>query len=138
MVNLLELAGINETYAQQLRQAGVSSASDLLEIGATPQGRRRLAAQTQIELKLITSWVHQLDLQRIDGIGAGYASLLESAGVESPRALGRRNPENLHQALERTNQREQLVRRMPSASQVEGWVAQAGSLGGNIGTDNIP
>ena len=42
--------------------------------------------------------------------------------------LARRSPENLYQALGETNDREALVRRMPTLKQVKDWVAQAKML----------
>jgi predicted flap endonuclease-1-like 5' DNA nuclease len=138
LVKLTEIEGLDENAALKLRHVGVRSANDLFDRGATPRDRQKLAAQTGIDLRLITSWIHQIDLQRIEGIGAGYASLLESAGVGTPRVLARRNPENLHQTLERVNEEEELVRRLPSKTQVSGWVSQASSLGGDIGIDDIP
>jgi hypothetical protein len=138
LVKITEIEGLDEYAARKLRQAGIRSVNDLFEQGSTPRGRRKLVDQTGIDLRLITSWVHQIDLQRIEGVGVGYASLLESAGVGTPRDLARRNPGNLHQALERVNEEEELVRRLPSKTQVTGWVAQASSLGGDIGIDDIP
>lgn len=133
----MEIEGLDKYSAQKLRQAGIKSIDDLFEQGSTPRGRRKLADQTGLDLRLITSWVHQIDLQRIEGVGVGYASLLESAGVVTRRELARRNPENLRQVLERVNEEEELVRRLPSISQVTGWVAQASGLGGEIGIDNV-
>jgi uncharacterized protein DUF4332 len=53
---------------------------------------------------------------RIKGVGSEYADLLEAAGVDTVPALGQRNAAK------------NLVRRVPTAAEVEAWVAEAKTL----------
>ena len=67
------------------------------------------------------------DLQRLTGIGRKYAELLREAGVESVRALARRNSQNLHEKLRQVNEQHQIVSQAPALELVANWIAQAQS-----------
>jgi predicted flap endonuclease-1-like 5' DNA nuclease len=128
MTKLLSIEGIGEVYAGQLTDAGVQSIEDLLQKGATPEGRKNLAEATGISGKLILEWVNLADLFRIKGIGEEYSDLLEEAGVDTVVELAQRNPENLYAKLQEINSAKKLVRKLPAQSQVADWVAQAKEL----------
>lgn len=128
MANLLKVEGIGETYASKLAKEGISTTRNLLDKGATPKGRREIAAKTGIGDKLILEWINHVDLFRIKGVGEEYSDLLEAAGVDTVPELAQRNPENLYKKLVEVNNDKNLVRKVPSESQVKDWVAQAKEL----------
>lgn len=128
MANIIDIEGIGGAYAAQLKAAGVATTEQLLEAGATPQGRKNLVEKTGISRTLILEWVNLADLFRIKGIGEEYSDLLEEAGVDTVVELANRNPENLYAKLVETNSIKKLVRQLPSQSQVSDWVAQAKAL----------
>lgn len=128
MAKLENIEGIGPTYAQQLREAGITTTQALLAKGTTPQGRQQLAESTGISKKLILEWVNHADLFRIKGIGEEYADLLEAAGVDTVPELAQRNPENLYQKLLEVNREKKLVRKEPAQSQVSNWIEQAQML----------
>ena len=128
MAKLEMVEGIGVKFAKDLRKAGIRSTSSLLENGATPAGRKQIAASSGIGQALILEWVNHVDLFRVKGVGEEYADLLEEAGVDTVVELAQRKPENLHQAMLETNARKKLVRRPPSLKMVKGWVAQAKKL----------
>ncbi|HID63967.1 MAG TPA: DUF4332 domain-containing protein [Anaerolineae bacterium] len=128
MAKLTEIEGVGEVYAQKLREVGIETTQALLEKGASPQGRKEIAAQTGISGTLILRWVNRVDLFRIKGIGEEYADLLEAAGVDTVPELAQRNPENLYQKLVAVNQEKKLVRQLPTQTQVSDWVEQAKQL----------
>jgi predicted flap endonuclease-1-like 5' DNA nuclease len=128
MANLIEIEGVGETYAQKLMEADISTTEDLLEKGASPQGRKEIAEKTDISGKLILEWVNHVDLFRIKGVGEEYADLLEEAGVDTVPELAQRNPENLYQKLVEVNQEKKLVRQLPGQAQVKDWIEQAKQL----------
>lgn len=128
MAKLEYVEGIGSRYAQQLRDAGVTSTKKLLDRGATPQGRKNLARDTGISPDLILEWVNHVDLFRIKGVGEEYADLLEEVGVDTVVELAQRNPENLFAALQETNGRKNLVRRPPGKKAVHDWVKMAQKL----------
>jgi predicted flap endonuclease-1-like 5' DNA nuclease len=73
-------------------------------------------------------WVNRCDLFRINGVGEEYGDLLEVAGVDTVPELAQRNPANLYQMIVEVNEEKEIVRRMPSESQVEDWINQAKQL----------
>ena len=126
---LVDIEGVGSTYAKKLEEAGVKSQEDLLQAGATPKGRKDLEAKTGISGKLILGWINRADLARVKGIGEEYADLLELAGVDTVPELAQRSPTNLHQKIqEAAAQNKNVVRRVPSESEVTKWVAQAKEL----------
>jgi predicted flap endonuclease-1-like 5' DNA nuclease len=124
-----EVEGIGPTYASKLEKAGVSSTDDLLEQGAKPSGRARLATDTGIDGGLILEWVNHVDLMRIKGVGSEYSDLLEAAGVDSPAELARRNAANLATTFQEVDAaRPDMVRRVPGETEIQGWIDQAKDL----------
>jgi len=128
MAKLEVIEGIGDVYAQKLREAGIPTIEALLEAGASPKGRKDLAEKTGIGDALILEWVNLADLFRIKGVGEEYSDLLEEAGVDTVVELAQRNPENLYAKLAEVNVEKELVRRLPTQSQVSDWVAQAKAL----------
>ncbi len=128
MTKLEVIEGIGPVYAGQLRAAGIGTIEALLAAGATPAGRQQLQQKSGIGHALILEWVNLADLMRIKGIGEEYSDLLEEAGVDTVRELRNRVPENLHQAVVKTNEAKRLVRRLPTLRMVRDWVHQAKTL----------
>ena len=128
MAKLEMVEGIGVKYAKDLRNAGVRSTSSLLKKGATPAGRKEIAATSGISKTLILEWVNHVDLFRIKGVGEEYADLLEEAGVDTVVELAQRVPENLYKKTLEVNARKKLVRRPPSKKMITGWITQAKKL----------
>lgn len=128
MTSLVAVEGIGDVYAGKLKEAGVATAEALLEVGATPKGRKELAEKSGISGDLILKWVNRVDLFRIKGVGEEYSDLLEAAGVDTVVELATRKPENLLEKMTSVNEAKKLVRRLPVLSQVKDWVEQAKSL----------
>ena len=128
MANIVDVEGIGEVYAAKLQAAGVNTTEELLEGGASAQGRDQLAEATGLDASQILEWVNHCDLMRIKGVGEEYSDLLEAAGVDTVVELATRVPANLHKKMEEVDADKDLVRAMPSLSDVEDWVAQAKEL----------
>lgn len=127
--NSLEFVeGIGAVYAEQLKAAGLQTCLDMLRMGATRKGREDIAEKSGISGKLILKWVNHVDLYRIKGIGSEYADLLEEAGVDTVVELAQRNPANLINTILTVHSEKNLVRKPPTATQVEDWVEQAKGL----------
>jgi predicted flap endonuclease-1-like 5' DNA nuclease len=125
---LTDVEGIGPANAAKLEKAGVTTAPDLLKKAGARAGREKLASETGLSTGQLLKWVNRIDLSRIKGVGAQYSDLLESAGVDTPKELARRNAANLHAELEKVNASKKLVRALPTLSQVEGWIKDAKSL----------
>ena len=122
------IEGIGPAYSKKLKDAGVKTTDDLLDVGGTKAGRKELSEKTGISETVLLEWVNKADLFRIKGIGEEYSDLLKEAGVSTVVELGRRNPENLHEALVGVNEAKKLVRRTPTLAQTTDWVEQAKTL----------
>ncbi len=128
MTKLSEIESIGKTYAEKLTAAGITSIESLLETCCEKKGRKEIAEKTGISEKLVLNWVNRADLARVKGVSTQYADLLECAGVDTVPELAQRNAENLQAKMAEVNEEKNLVRQLPSASQVNDWVAQAKEL----------
>jgi predicted flap endonuclease-1-like 5' DNA nuclease len=128
MSKLADIEGIGPAYAAKLTEGGVTSLENLLVQGGSKKGRQEIAEKTGLSEKLILNWVNRADLTRIKGVSTQYADLLEAAGVDSVPELAQRNAANLHAKIVEVNEEKNLVRKIPAASQVANWVAQAKEL----------
>ncbi len=125
---IIDIEGIGSAHAKKLNSVNIYTASNLLEAGATPRGRKELAEETGISHNLILEWVNIADLSRIKGVGEEYSDLLEEAGVDTVVELAKRVPENLHIKMLEVNKKKNLVNRPPVLSAVKNWVEQAKKL----------
>lgn len=124
-----EIEGIGEEKGGQLRAVGIATTDDLLMAASTASGRDKVAGMTGISADQLLKWVNHVDLMRIPGVGSEYSDLLEAAGVDSPAELAQRNATNLAQTFQELDAaRPNTVRRVPSESTVEDWIAAAKSL----------
>ena len=123
-----EIEGIGPVYSEKLAAAGIATVEALLEAGNKPEGRKKLAGETEISGALLLRWVNMADLFRIKGVGEEYSDLLEAAGVDTVVELATRNAENLTKKMEEVNAEKNLVRAVPRLGAVETWIAEAKTL----------
>jgi len=128
MSKLIDIEGIDDTIAESLKTAGISSIEQLLAAGADKKGRKELAANTGLPDDHILNWLNRADLSRVNGISTQYSNLLELSGVDTVPELAQRNAENLHKKMTEINADKSLVKKVPALSQVEDWVSQAKAL----------
>lgn len=128
MASIDAIEGIGHKHATKLRKARVRTTEALLKVGATRGGRKELAAATGLTDTKILEWVNRADLMRVKGVGEEYSDLLEAAGVDTVKELRRRNAANLLGTMVEVNTSKRLVRRLPTLSMVERWIAHAKEL----------
>ena len=128
MANIREIEGIGDASAEKLEAAGIKTIEAFLETGASAKGRDELAEKTGLAEKNILKWVNRADLDRVKGIGTQYADLLEAAGVDSAPELAQRNAANLLAKMDEVNASKNLVNKLPSEDQVQGWIDNAKTL----------
>lgn len=134
MARIDQVAGIGQRQATKLRKAGVRTSKALAESASTRRGRTKLARDTGLSPKDLQLWVHHADLLRVRGVGAEYAVLLVSAGVDTLRDLRRRNPTALLAKIIGLNGSRKVVDRLPTEAMVENWIRDAAELEPSIKT----
>ena len=130
MAKIETIEGIGPKNRTQLAKAGVTTTQGLLAAGGAKKGRKALAKESGCTEKQILEWVNRADLMRVKGVGEEYSDLLEASGVDTVKELRARKPGNLHAKMLEVNtaKKNRLVRRPPSLSEVERWVAHAKQL----------
>jgi predicted flap endonuclease-1-like 5' DNA nuclease len=127
-MNVKDIEGVGPAQGAKLEAAGVRTTDELLERGATRTGREELAAATGISPKSILEWVNIVDLYRIKGVGSEFSDLLEAAAVDTIAELAQRNAKNLAETFAELDMARNTVRRIPSETEVQGWIDQAKAL----------
>jgi len=127
-LNIETIEGIGNIYGDRLRLSGIKIVEDLLEVGATRDGRLKLAKEIDVAPKKVLTWVNQADFLRVRGIGKQYADLLDKAGVNTITDLSGRDPRDLWKTLIQTNRNRTLVKRIPPLRIVESWIERAQQL----------
>lgn len=120
-----QIEGIGPHFAERLATAGIRTSDDLLARCASDEGRRMMEMRTGISNGQLTTWMHQADLMRVNGIGSEFSQLLEASGIETVQELGLRKPENVVHLLDRVNEEKHLTRVVPPLKTVSKWVERA-------------
>lgn len=128
MPSITAIVGIPPKLATKLRKHGIRTTEGLLRRADTRKGRSELAEQTGIDPDLLLRWALLADLMRVKGVGGEYAALLTAAGSPTSRDLRRRSAKALMTRLAETNDERRHVRRLPTPTMVEGWIAAAADV----------
>ncbi len=128
MASISAVRAISHRDATKLRKARVRTTDALLQQASTRRGRADVSAKTGIPTADLLRWAHEADVMRINGIGSEYADLLSSAGVDTIKALRRRNATNLMVAMTQVNTKKRLVQRLPTVEMVQGWIDEAKTI----------
>lgn len=122
------IEGIGKTYTKKLQDHNIRTTDKLLEEGRTKKKRKEIAEACGCTPERVLEWVNRADLYRVPNVGEEISDLLEAAGVDSPKELAQRNPENLAATLAELNDKKKLVRRCPRIKSVEKMIAAAKKL----------
>lgn len=125
---LTSIQGIAAATEAKLNAAGINNVNDLLEEGATPEGREQIAARSGLSAAQILKFVSYADLFRIKGIAGQTAELLEAAGVNTVAELAQRNASNLQVKMQEVNDAKKLTGKVPGEKQVAEWIEAAKTL----------
>ncbi len=123
-----KIRGMSAELAAKLKEHNLMNAEQLLMAGCEPKARQELAKLLGIEPKALLELINRADLDRVTGIGAAYADLLENAGVDTVKELSKRVPANLHAKLLEINDKLKLTNHPPTLEKVQAWVETAKSL----------
>ncbi len=123
-----KIRGITPDLAAKLKESKILNTEQLLKAGNTPEARKGLAKKVGADQKVLLELLNRADLDRVSGIGAAYANLLEEAGVDTVHELSKRTPANLHAKLIEINTAKKITTHPPTEQQVEAWVKEAKGL----------
>jgi len=123
-----DVEGIGSVTGEKMRSCGIKDTDALLKAACTPKQRKELAEKTGLSEAQVLKYANMVDLYRVKGIGSEYSELLEAAGVDTVPELARRNAANLAKAMAEVNQAKQLVRRLPTETEVARWIEEAKTL----------
>jgi hypothetical protein len=132
MHSIDSINGMTHTEATKLRRARVRTTKTFLQIASTRSGRALLTRETGISSPKLLHWARRAELMKIKNLGRDYADLLEAAGVETVAELRRRNPESLHDLMQRINNKKKIVDRMPSLKRITNWVEDSKDIEINV------
>lgn len=125
---IVEIEGIGPVFTEKLNGIGIMTVEDLLKIGATKSGRKKLAEDTGISESRLLTWINMADLFRIKGVGPQFAELLEACGVDTVKELRNRNAENLHTKMIEIQAEMEITGTVPGLKQVADYIDQAKTL----------
>ncbi|MCB1245678.1 MAG: DUF4332 domain-containing protein [Acidimicrobiia bacterium] len=128
MASISAIRAIRQKDATKLRKGRVRTTEALLQQASTRPGRSEVSTRTGIPTADLLKWAQQADLMRVSGVGAEYADLLAAAGVDTIKALRRRNAQNLMAAMTQINVKRRKVQRLPTVEMVQGWIDDANAL----------
>lgn len=127
-----EIQGIGPKYAEKLKQEGIQTIENLLEVGGSKPGRKVLASKTAISEKYILNWVNICDLFRIKGVAGHFAELLEGVGIDTVSKLCTRNAGSLANKMMELNNEKHLCKVAPNPAMVAKWIKQAKELDSKV------
>ncbi len=128
MASISAIRSIGQRDATRLRKGKVRTTEALLRQASTRPGRSVVSGRTGVATANLLRWAQQADLMRVSGIGSEYADLLAAAGVDTIKALRRRNAANLMTAMAQVNAKKRIVQRLPTVEMVQGWIDVAATL----------
>ncbi|MCC6748589.1 MAG: DUF4332 domain-containing protein [Deltaproteobacteria bacterium] len=114
--------------AEKLAKAGLRTTSDLLDQGANPADRARLAKLTGLAEKQLKEWVQMCDLVRIQGVGPVMVRLLATVKITSVALLAKQKAAALYPRVMQANDKAKVTQNPPSEKHLEHWIEQAKKL----------
>ncbi len=87
--SLIPIKGISRIMQARLRDCNIYDIASLIAQGRTTEKRKKLAQKLNTDVKLVTAWVKQADLWRVEGMTTDMAYLLVMAGVRHVEDLSR-------------------------------------------------
>ncbi len=119
---------LDQELVARLGEAGIADSATLLARGARPEGRAEICGATGLDQVRLLKALYMMDLERVDGVSWTNAALLTAAGVSTVPDLAFRTAEDLVPQLQRANAELGLLKRLPTAKVVQGWIDHAKGL----------
>ncbi|HEV7473881.1 MAG TPA: DUF4332 domain-containing protein [Pyrinomonadaceae bacterium] len=132
-VGVEEIPGITEDCNARLRQHGIYTTADFVQVGTRLRGAVRLAALLEVDRQRLNEWLARAQLLMLEGINSQTASLLFDAGIRGLNDLASLTPEQVISRCEKQNGTPVSAKHLALA-QVERWIKSASAYTG----DSLP
>lgn len=92
---LKKIRGVDQDQVLKLSECGIKNVTQMLEVGAIPDDRKRIAEETKTPQSVILEFVKLSDLARIPGVKGVRARLYYDAGIDTVEKIAALDPEEL-------------------------------------------
>lgn len=124
MPDLRSLDRMEVATLKKLRALGIRNTNALLEKGASPSERRKIARELDVSESLVNSWVIYSNFFLVKGLTGAYVHMFMAAGICSLIELAKYDPDDLLAGL--TLKKNGL--KLPTINQLADWISQAREL----------
>ena len=128
--NLKDFPGVDPEAVVKLTQIGIKNTKQLFPNVLTPQDRRLIAEQIQIQFDEILELTKLTDVARLKWVGPKFARLLIESDYDTVEKVANSNYEELYQALVRTNERSNIYKGKFGMEDLKSWV--------NVAVQDVP
>ncbi|NVM53905.1 MAG: DUF4332 domain-containing protein [Candidatus Helarchaeota archaeon] len=125
--NVIDIEGIGEEYAQDLKRVGIKTTEDLRNASFVD-----VAEATNISPKLLYKWVCQADLFRVRRAAEEYTNLLFEMDIETVKELSKQKVDDLHSRVVKFAKEADKkpgwhgdVNKVPTKDDVKKWIDSA-------------
>ena len=125
---LWSFQGVKNEYIKKLDAVGIKNVEQMLKVGLTKNGRKKLSGMTGIPLEAILEFVKLSDLARIPGIKGIRARLYYDAGIDSVEKMASWHPKELRATLIEFVEKTQFDGMAPLLKEAEFSVRKAKEL----------
>ncbi|HNS52513.1 MAG TPA: DUF4332 domain-containing protein [Anaerolineae bacterium] len=131
-MQILDLPGVDPRHAAGLKNAGIWTCQQLLQLARYPNRLPGLAQASGLSMGALRDLVDRAELSRLQGVGPAHLGYLIAAGIDTLAALAAQEPEALGLRLS------QVTPRSPNLAVVEDWILQARRRARQPGQDDPP
>jgi len=124
------IEGIDQKYAQGLREMGIRTTQDLVKkLHKNHDAIDQIAKTLKIEPSALSSWISMADLIQLPGVDAKGAELMQTVGISTATELGITNANSLHSEMLAFNKKSPIAPEVPSMASLSLWSKIAKLLG---------
>ncbi len=124
------IEGIDQKYAQGLREMGIRTTQDLVKkLHKNHDAIDQIAKTLKIEPSALSSWISMADLIQLPGVDAKSAALMQTVGISTATELGITNANSLHSEMLAFNKKSPIAPEVPSMASLSLWSKIAKLLG---------
>ncbi|HQC44731.1 MAG TPA: DUF4332 domain-containing protein [Myxococcota bacterium] len=117
---------VDEAMVTKMAEMGIETTSQLLEQSA--KSPKRLAKKLSVSVKTVREWRAFCSLLGVNGIGPKVAKVLTAGGIKNIEMLAKQDPDNLSLLIQKTNEKVEILGKVPEVETVAIWINSAKEL----------